>query len=79
MTWNWQQPDWPRFAWDASPLTKAEERFLRETGVFLGTVKHLQSEDRDQLTVERRATPRALLPDHRVAKGAGGHARWMIL
>ena len=56
MTWNWQQPDWPRFHWDASRLKQAEERFLVEAGVFLGTVKHLESSDRDILTVEAMST-----------------------
>ncbi len=56
MTWNWQQPDWPRFSWRPSRLASAEERFQRETGVFLGAVKHLEAEDRDQLTVEAMST-----------------------
>ena len=52
MTWNWQQPDWPRFSWDEGRFKKAEEAFLVGTGVFAGTVKHLGEEDRKQLTVE---------------------------
>lgn len=52
MHWNWQQPDWPDFTWNSSRLAKAEERFLLASGVFLGTVKHLDAEDRDRLTVE---------------------------
>lgn len=52
MQWNWQQPDWPRYTWDKPRLDKAEERFLLASGVFLGTVKHLGKDDRDQLTVE---------------------------
>ena len=52
MEWNWQQPDWPNFAWDKARLVKAEERFLLEAGVCIGAVKHLGSEDRDQLTVD---------------------------
>ena len=52
MTWNWQQPDWPRFTWNADRLRNAEERFLREAGVFEGVVRHLPSADRDLLTVE---------------------------
>jgi Fic family protein len=52
MRWNWQQPDWPDFTWDESRLAKAEERFLLGGGQFLGTVKHLASEDRDQIAVE---------------------------
>ncbi|MGH7131908.1 MAG: Fic family protein [Phycisphaerales bacterium] len=52
MPWNWQQPDWPEFAWKSSRLAKAEEQFLRGSGLFLGTVKHLAGEDRDQLTID---------------------------
>jgi Fic family protein len=56
MIWNWQKPDWPHFAWDKSRLSKAEDQFLRETGVFVGTVKHLGPDDREQLTVEAMST-----------------------
>src|SRR5580693_337393 len=52
MAWNWQQPDWPNFSWDATRLAKAEAHFLRSSGVLIGTVKHLGLEDREQLAVE---------------------------
>ncbi len=52
MKWNWQKRDWPHFSWDKSRLAKAEEQFLVQTGVFVGTVKHLGQEDREQLTIE---------------------------
>ncbi|HUC63713.1 MAG TPA: Fic family protein [Alphaproteobacteria bacterium] len=52
MTWNWQQPDWPNFAWDRARFAKAEERYLLEAGECVGAIKHLTAEDRDQLTVE---------------------------
>src|SRR5580658_6675710 len=56
MTWNWQQPDWPNFSWDATRLRKAEEHFLVGTGVFAGTLKHLPVSDKEQLTVEAIST-----------------------
>lgn len=56
MHWNWQKSDWPRFSWDKTRLAKAEERFLRETGVYIGAIKHLGPEDRDQLVVEAMST-----------------------
>lgn len=56
MTWNWQQPDWPDFSWDAVRLRKAEEHFLVGTGVFAGTVKHLPDFDQEQLKVEAITT-----------------------
>src|SRR5436190_20924 len=52
MRWNWQQPDWPRFTWRSSRLTRAEERFLLGSGVFVGSFDHLAAADRDRLTVE---------------------------
>src|ERR1700730_6761231 len=56
MTWNWQQPDWPNFSWDAARLRKAEEHFLVGAGVFAGTLKHLPQSDQEQLTVEAIST-----------------------
>jgi len=51
MTWNWQQPDWPNFAWNAARLAKAEEQFLLGAGVLMGTVKHLGDEDQQGLRI----------------------------
>src|SRR5207244_4482149 len=53
---NWQQSDWPNFSWKTNLLTKAEELFLVGAGVFVGTVKHLDSADQNQLTVEAMST-----------------------
>lgn len=46
---NWEQPDWPRFRWDSARFRQAEDRFLFQSGVFAGTVKHLGPEEREQL------------------------------
>ncbi|MFN5173946.1 MAG: DUF4172 domain-containing protein [Holosporaceae bacterium] len=27
MIWNWQQPGWPTFTWDAARLDRAERRY----------------------------------------------------
>ena len=56
MQWNWQQPDWPNFAWNAARLRKAEEHFLVGAGVFTGTLKHLPAVDQEQLTIEAIST-----------------------
>src|ERR1700691_2911935 len=56
MTWNWQQPDWPRFAWNPSRLAAAEQQFLVRGGTFVGAIKHLGDEDRNQLVVEAMST-----------------------
>src|SRR5882724_3307990 len=52
MKWNWQQGDWPAFSWEPLCLAMAEEQFLRESGVLVGTMKHLGAEDREQITIE---------------------------
>lgn len=56
LMWNWQQYDRPDFSWDETRLAQAEERFSRETGVFLGAARHLGSADHDQLKLEAMST-----------------------
>jgi Fic family protein len=56
MTWNWQKPDWPNFRWDRARLEAAEKQFLVTGGVFVGTVRHLGKQERDQLTIEAMST-----------------------
>jgi Fic family protein len=56
MTWNWQQPDWPHFTWNQARLAAAEKEFLMGSGMFIGAIKHLGDEDRNQLTVEAMST-----------------------
>jgi len=56
MPWNWQKPDWLNFRWDRARVETAEKQFLVSGGVFVGTVRHLGKEDRDQLTIEAMST-----------------------
>jgi Fic family protein len=56
MTCNWQQSDWPDFTWNQDRLAAAEKEFLLGSGVFLGAIKHLDKDDRNQLTVEAMST-----------------------
>lgn len=56
MSWNWQKTDWPKFRWDRARLEAAEKQFLVSGGVFVGTVRHLGKEERDQLTIEAIST-----------------------
>ena len=56
MTWNWQQRDWPKFGWDGARLAVAEQHFLVGGGVLVGTAKHLDIEEHDQLTIEAMST-----------------------
>ena len=50
--WNWQQDDWPEFSYNSTKLDALEAEFLRQSGVFIGAVKHVSDDDRQQLTVE---------------------------
>jgi Fic family protein len=52
MTWNWQQPDWPNFSYDKSLLDDFEKQLLLGAGFAFGAFKHLNEEDKQQLTVE---------------------------
>lgn len=52
MKWNWQQPDWPEFRWDSSALDALEAQFLQQSGIIIGSVKHLVDEDRNALTID---------------------------
>jgi Fic family protein len=56
MAWNWQQPDWPEFTWNPARLACAEQHFLVGGGIFVGAIKHLGEEDRNQLTVDAMST-----------------------
>jgi Fic family protein len=56
MTWNWQRRGWPQFSWDRSHLARAEDEFLVGGGVFIGAVRHLGADDKDQLAVEAMST-----------------------
>ncbi len=72
MIWNWQQPDWPTFQWDQVRLEAAEKQFLVNGGVFVGTVRHLGTEERDQLTIEAMSTEeRAVLYLQATGTGCG--------
>jgi Fic family protein len=51
-TWNWQQPDWPDFAWNEHRLREAEEDFLKGSGVFAGSLRYLPEPERAELLVQ---------------------------
>ncbi len=52
MAWNWQQNDWPDFRYNASALRQPESVFLRESGLMLGSVQHLNPNDFEKLKIE---------------------------
>ncbi|WP_199556456.1 Fic family protein [Sandaracinobacteroides hominis] len=51
MRWNWQQPDWPQFTYDAEALRLQEQQFLKGAGIVLGAMAHLDGEDRQGLMI----------------------------
>lgn len=52
MRWNWQQPDWPDFTYDAQLLRGRENQFLKGAGVLVGVLSHLDAGDRQVLSIE---------------------------
>lgn len=52
MTWNWTQPDWPNFRYDAAPLRALEQQFLLSSGEVIGAVRHIDPKQRDLLRIE---------------------------
>lgn len=52
MTWNWQDEDWPGFRWNPSELAELEARYLRQSGIQIGSVRHFKDEERNRLVVE---------------------------
>ncbi|AXB78900.1 Fic family protein [Novosphingobium sp. P6W] len=52
MRWNWQLIDWPNFGFDPTRLRAAEERFLRGSGVVVGTMHHLDGDARQGVVIE---------------------------
>ena len=51
--WNWQNPDWPDWHFDASRLNAFENSFLLRSGQLFGALQHLASETKDQLKIDR--------------------------
>ena len=52
MTWNWEQPDWPEFAYDSKALEPLEQQFLLQSGEFIGACKHIGADDQESLKIE---------------------------
>jgi hypothetical protein len=52
MVWNWQQSDWPAFAYDSASLAPLESRLLHESGLLFGAFAHLDASEQRALTVD---------------------------
>jgi len=56
MRWNWQHPDWPQFRFRQELLADREALFLRQSGVVIGTVRHVSDDERLSLVIELIST-----------------------
>lgn len=56
MQWNWQHKDWPNFGYDSAAIQVLEARFLRQSGVAIGALKHISNDDKNELVVELIST-----------------------
>ncbi|MCW5621300.1 MAG: Fic family protein [Burkholderiales bacterium] len=56
MRWNWQDPDWPHFRFQAQVLARREAMFLQHSGIVLGTMRHLPKDEHLHLVVELIST-----------------------
>ncbi len=56
MRWNWQHPDWPNFRFRQTLLAKREALFLRQSGIVVGTVRHVRDDERLSLIIELIST-----------------------
>src|SRR6202022_2211991 len=52
MSWNWEKPDWPKFTYDSTAFAPLENRFLLQSGEFIGAFKHIGADDQDTLKIE---------------------------
>src|SRR5882762_4580311 len=52
MPWNWEQPDWPNFSYNSEALGPLEQRFLLQSGEFIGAFKHIGADDQETLKIE---------------------------
>jgi len=50
--WNWQDPDWPNWRFDADRLSHLEGKFLLQSGRLLGAWQHLAADTQDQLKID---------------------------
>jgi Fic family protein len=52
MTWNWEEPDWPKFSYKSETLAQLEQQFLLQSGELVGAYKHIGPADQETLKIE---------------------------
>ena len=45
MRWIWERQDWPNFTFDAAAFIHLEREFHRNTGLILGLLSSVSSDD----------------------------------
>lgn len=56
MKWNWQYKGWPQFTYNKMALDALEAKFLHQSGIVLGTLKHINKGELSELTVDLIST-----------------------
>jgi Fic family protein len=56
MKWNWQNKNWPKFAYNSEPLEHLERQFQQNCGIMLGALKHVSSAEKSNLIVDLIST-----------------------
>ena len=56
MRWNRQHQDWPNFRFRQALLAEREASFLRQSGIVVGTVRHVRDDERLSLIIELIST-----------------------
>jgi len=52
MRWNWQDLNWPNFSFRPTTVAEREGLFLRQSGVVIGTMRHVPDAERLPLVIE---------------------------
>lgn len=52
MRWNWQQPEWPDFRWNAETLASFEAQFLHQSGMQIGSTRHFDDDTKQLILVD---------------------------
>lgn len=52
MTWNWQLDNWPAFIFDKQITKGLEEKFIKKSGIYKGSLLHLDKGDKDAFIVD---------------------------
>lgn len=50
--WNWSHKNWPEFSFNKEALEGLELEFAKNTGMFLGVLKHFKSEEKKDFLVD---------------------------